>query len=374
MVRADSNRRVKVAVDFGASASPGFDYGFQRYLLQGLRAVEGVELTIEPCSSRYFAGAFERRLRGARSGWTAWNRARRVVCGEAAPVPVPYEISLADGRKLNVAIDVYDRGQLAHTGALDWCHLYLKHNHWPSRRYEARVRPLVNGNPLLRAEALRRLVALRRRPKTRDVVYWSYVWEPIDRAGYTPAMTHAIVEHQLRVFETLKRAVPQSDAIAVFPERLQAMDVRESRARLERIGVVCRTGWGDISTERLWDGLAGARVVLMGQRTHHSISWRMTDLLAMGACIFCDAAPYANWPVPLRAGEHFATDDCGLSPEFELPGDGAYDRLAQALVALLADTAAIEHHRERASVYFDAHATPEAVARYVVDTVSRHPS
>ena len=251
------------------------------------------------------------------------------------------------------AIDGHDRREVRDPEALAWSDVYFKANRWPGDAYDPKVVPIVNGNGLLDCGKIERLRALRDAPKEVDVAYVSNVW-----GGR---------EHSLRVFERLAELDCSKDLLAIFPE---GFPPEEDDANMERLGAagipVTRE---PVRPAELWRRLARARLVLFRAGKHLCWSWRTIDLLAMGACIVFDALPPPRWPVPIEPGVHVA--DCGIArPEdTEAAPEPEYAKVPEPIERLLAAPAEQRALREAAARYFDDHAAPDAVARYVLASI-----
>jgi hypothetical protein len=86
----------------------------------------------------------------------------------------------------------------------------------------------------------------------------------------------------------------------------------------------------------------------------------------MGACILFDALPPPRWPVPLEPGVHVAEAGIARPADTEAAPDGEYDKVAPAVEGLLVAEARAAELRRAAAAYFDEHAAPGRVARYVL--------
>ena len=248
------------------------------------------------------------------------------------------------------AIDGHDRREVRDPEALAWSDVYFKANRWPGDVYHPKVLPIVNGNGLLDRGKIERLRALRAAPKEVDLAYVSNVW-----GGR---------EHSLRVFEQLARLDCTKDLLAIFPRGFPPEEDEANMTRLRAQGIpVTRE---PVPPPELWRRLARARVVPLRAGKHLCFSWRTIDLLAMGACVLFDALPPPRWPVPLEPGVHVA--DCGIArpDDTEAAAEEEYDKVAPAVEALLADEPRAAELRRAAAAYFDEHAAPGRVARYVL--------
>ena len=82
-----------------------------------------------------------------------------------------------------------------------------------------------------------------------------------------------------------------------------------------------------------------------------------------------DSAPFPQWPVPLRKGEHFASCDCGFTTDYKLPPRNCYANIKQVISGLLENEQDRDRFRKNSISYFDNYATPQKVAEYVIDVV-----
>jgi hypothetical protein len=264
-----------------------------------------------------------------------------------------YELHEA-GEVVRFAIDASDNHAIHDESALRWSDVYFKANRWSSEEYEPHVLPIVNGNGFVTPARIRRLRALRSTPKDIDVVFISNVW-----GGR---------EHNLHIFEELTRFGSRADLTAVLPQGAAPADDAAATARLGAAGVPVTTE--TVPLHELWRRLARARVVVFRSGRHLCIPWRMIDLLAMGACILFDAAPLPQWPEQLVEGVHYAS--MGIErPAWEAPEAEEYAKVVPAVERLLADDERRRSLAAAAAAYFDAHASPESVGRYVLETVER---
>jgi hypothetical protein len=298
--------------------------------------------------------------------WRSGDHTRKNMASMAI---LRYWFRQPGGASVKVVIDPSDWRHLPEPASLDWSDVYFKTNRWPERSYPDKVRPLVNANGLLTPRSVDRLRLLRHERRDVDLVYWTRVWAPTEEGNYSAAEVDAILEHQLRLFETLARLDCRSDLLAILPESsCQRIDRARVVERLAAAGVSVRTGWGDIDSERFWCALARAKVVVLRPGNHLCISWRMFDLLAMGACVVCDGTPFPAWPAPLRSGFHYLDGGCRLDAEYRLPDVASYRGLNDAIEDLLARPGRQAGLRAAAGAYFDRHCTFDAIGRHLVTT------
>jgi hypothetical protein len=327
--------RVRFAYPPGA----GRAVAYQRYYLLGFEDEASVRVEGAPLPVRLAPGVTN-KVR------VAYRLTRESGAGHVGRY-------FADGARF--AIDAHDGREVFDRDALEWAEVYFKANRWPGDDYDSKVVPIVNGNGLLDRRHIARLRGLRDEPKTVDIAFISNVW-----GGR---------EHSLRVFERLAALDCTKDLLAILPEGFPADEDEANAARLRAAGVsVTRE---PLPPRELWRRLTGARLVPLRAGKHLCFSWRTLDLLAMGACIVFDSLPPPRWPVPLEPGVHVA--DCGIPrPEDTEPASvHEYDRVPAEVERLLARPAEQESLRRAAAAYFDAHASPDAVARYALEILSR---
>jgi hypothetical protein len=327
-------------VRYLAPRRPNTSIAYQRYYLLGLDELARVSVRGLPALARAAPGV-DLKIR----------LAYRLARGPEEAYVGRYEARLdGRGRTVRFAVDAHDGRAVFDEEALAWSEVYFKANCWPGDDHDSRVRPVVNGNGLLDRGKLEHLRRLRDAPKEVDVAYVSNVW-----GGR---------EHSLRVFERLAALDCEKDLLAVFPRGFPPEEDEANMARLRAAGIpVTRE---PVPPPELWRRLARARVVPLRAGKHMCFSWRTLDLLALGACILFDAVPPPRWPVPLEPGVHVA--DCGIArpQDTEAAADGEYDKVAPAVEALLADPPRAAELRRAAAAYFDEHAAPGPVARYVL--------
>jgi hypothetical protein len=317
----------------------GWAVAYQRYYLLGLEDEANLRVEGAPLPVRLAPGVTNKTR-------VAYRIARRSGAGH---------VGRYLGDDVRFAIDAHDSRHVVDPEALEWADVYFKANRWPNDPYDPKVVPIVNGNGLLDRRHIDHLRGLRREPKTVDVAYISNVW-----GGR---------EHSLRVFERLAALDCTTDLLAILPEGFPAEEDEANAERLRAAGVpVTRR---PLAPRELWQRLARARLVPLRAGKHLCFSWRTIDLLAMGACIVFDALPPPRWPTPLEPGIHVA--DCGIPrPEdTEAAPEHEYDRVPAEIDRFLGRTEEQESHRRAAADYFERHAAPERVGRYVLESLAR---
>jgi hypothetical protein len=267
-----------------------------------------------------------------------------------------YEFAFRDGKTVRLVVDAQDSGALADEGLLDRCDVYAKANYRTDTAYPPRVVPAVNGNPLV-VPHVPLLRSLRGAGPKYDICCVVRVWGGSDEA--------AGVEHNLRVLEAVNRAPGKKFLLGY----LVAGDVAAQEDRLRAQGIP--TTRHPMPLRELWEASAAARVNVIRLGMHNCVPWRFLDLLAMGACVALEQPPQTVWPPPLLAGEHYA--DLGARTDVARPlaTDAEYAAIPDRLGRLLQDAAQVDRLRAGAAAYFDAHASPAAVGRYLLDQVAK---
>lgn len=263
------------------------------------------------------------------------------------------------GKKINFVIDAHDAGELRAPELLDWAEVYFKSNYWPIKSYPQKVKPLVNCNPLLiEGNILNKLRALRDSPKKWDIVFVAKIW-----GG---------AEHNIRLFEELSKVSGKKYLYAIISPRID----RKYTKRLERAKVPF--GTKSIPVNEFHKLLSSAKLVIYRAGKYNCISWRMLDLLAMGACMVTDSIPIPQWPVPLQKDKNFLTFDItrsqiiGSDGKSNWCGPGKkeeYEVIPKILPQFLNNQLIQRQISLNNTDYFDKYAAPSAVGRYIVDTL-----
>lgn len=356
---------VIVDADFRHTSRPLRQLDYHHYILRALEAA-GARVRLRSWRAALAYGAMNRQ--GEPPGLL-----RRLEARDTAPDGrfVRYELRLDHGDAVRVVIDFSDARHLRYPDALDWCHVYYKSNYWPRIDYPERVRPLCNPNGKLRQDQLEELVALRSLPKSDHLCYWSKLWRLGDHGTHSVAMKQNVLEHQIRTFEALAKLGHRADLLAIIPPGFPSNQGQGIGERLRAAGVRVQHGWGDVNTRALWLKLATSRVNFLRTGNHLCISWRMTDLLAMGSCIVAEGAPYPMWHQPLRNGQHYVDGGCTLNPDLELPPDEHYVRLVERIECILEDRPAQRRIRANAAAYFDQHLSPQGLGGFILRDAQR---
>ena len=356
----------RIEVLLGDAQSPGFCYDRNKYFIIALSHYIDAQFRLRPLSSELFASLRAMNVRGAYKFWDRWavmvNKGRQPVTSNH----IGQYLFVFDNLTIKVAIDTSDGRHIHNSEILDWSDLYFKCNYWPDVDYPEKVVPLVNGNGTLSPAKIRKLAGLRKHEKKYDLVYWSRIW-----AVQGTSVDDSGVEHNIRIFEALAKVEGKTNLLAVFPEEMNSDLLQGYRKRLDEAGVKWQNGWGSINSKALWNSLASARINFLRPGNHLCVSWRMMDLLCMGACIVLDGAPFAQWPKPLVDGVNFIETGCTLSPDYELPSIDRYEQLTSKVSALIADPDKILQISENNIQYFNEFASMKAVAHYILSIVEQ---
>ena len=335
-------------------------YQYQAYYAMGLRMLPNVRFRYAslvdrrslPCESA--AGAV------ANAGWRLAASLSSDGRSERATFVGRYTIQFpARDAPLRVAIDTQDDRSIRDPQAYDWSDIYFKVNHWPSLDYGPKARPLICGNGALNQQRIARLIgAPRPTPGARPRVHRQAVGWPPGR--YFLERRRACRENFRDARELKVRSYLRATVVPLgrpIPQRF--LD------RLSKAGVPVTTS--EVTVDELWNVTSASRLAFLRPGRHLGVSWRMIDHLAMGACTVSDRAAYPQWPVALQAGREFMDCGCGMGMDDSLHDPTCYERIADTVMALLADPERVAESRRAAAAYFDEHVAPERIARYLMD-------
>ncbi len=370
----NDTRRYTIVLDFTYPRSPAGYFTYQNYYLMGLNAHPMVRVRYRPAICSLMIKCIQRNIKGTTRLWKGvsckpfvkkdirqWCRANHVG----------RYLLRHDSQSIKIAIDSADSRGVRDPDALQWSDIYFKANKWRSVEYPDKVFPLINGNGYLTASKIRELRSFRNTEKKLDLIYWAKIWEPKVFRNDQIENVRNLVEHQIRLFEHLSRLRCNKNLLALLPRQLKAASLDNCKARLASAGVRWQHGWEGISTTQFWQHLASAKLVFVRPGNHLCVSWRMIDLLCMGACVIYDGIPYPEWYKPLKEGEHYFDGGCRIGADYALPPRNRYLLLKDRIEEILSKDALIERYRENGARYFDTYADPQKVAQYILDTASR---
>lgn len=366
----DSAGRYRIWLEQNPPEGNATAFRQQHYYLLGIDRHPMVELMYRSAKHRLMIKLLHHNLGGARH----LEKAISTLEGrKSAPNGVACYTFDSDFNRVKFSIDASDTRWIADKDALDWCDLYFKTNYWPSHDYTDKVRPLINGNGSLTVAKIRTLRSLRKAKHVFDIVYWTKIWEPNSFEESEQGNIQNLVEHQIRVFETLAQLPHRKSLLAILPQKLRSTSLDDCRHRLESAGIRCQFGWGNVKSIDLWQALASARVVPLRPGNHLCISWRLVDLLCMGACVMYDGIPFPQWHQPLNAGKHYIDGGCRISAEYAPVPVGQYETLRERVASLLENETLRHEIRTNAMCYFDTFAKPTAVTEHILHILNPEP-
>ncbi len=270
-----------------------------------------------------------------------------------------YIFHLKDGGRIRVAIDSHDHPATQDLKILDWADVYFKTNLWPNHPYPAKVRPIVTGNSMVHMDSVGYLKSLRKLQKKYEFLFISRIY----------AGPGANVEHNLRLFEELAKIPCRSKIRAIFIGFKEGdSEMCGYRDRLEAAGVEATDE--HFSFDDLMRMSAESRICVIRAGVHSCITWRLLNMLAIGAAVVLDAKPFSSWPVPLEEGKNFLslglriTPDCGPAPAEDYAG------IMEKMETFLMDFGALHQIGGNNRQYFDNHAHPMQVADYLLKVVA----
>lgn len=145
-------------------------------------------------------------------------------------------------------------------------------------------------------------------------------------------------------------------------------DTSAQARRLRKSGIPTTTRRIDLN--QLWEVSAQSRLNVHRLGNHHSMSWRMTDLMALGACTVLDQHPKTIWPVPLMPSRHYFSLNATTSNTEPLAPASSYAVIPELLQELLSQRTLHEAMRRNSAEYFDNHLHPIQIGRRIYEIVA----
>lgn len=251
-----------------------------------------------------------------------------------------------------VCIDTHDSGAINSPSLLDGCDLYLKTNYWAGQRYDPRVRPFYNCNPVILPH-IEKLKALRECPPVFDLCFYVRVWGgPSGIEG---------VEHSIRLLEAMAKVRAKKFLLA----ELVIGDTEAQARRLRLSGIPTITA--RFGLKQLWDVTARSKLNISRLGNHHCMSWRMTDLLALGACTVLDQHPKTLWPARLVPNQHYYSLNATTSNEDPVASDSHYAMIPEMVQELLGQPNLHEDMKRESAQYFDRYLHPIRIGAQIHD-------
>lgn len=265
-----------------------------------------------------------------------------------------YTIWLNSACRRNVCIDGHDSGTVNSPALLQSSDVYLKTNYWKDHEYDPRIRPFYNCNPIVLPH-LPQLEAMRGLSPIFDLCFVVRVWGgPTGMEG---------VEHCMRLLEAVAKVRAKKFLLAEL--LIGDTDAQARRLRMSGIPTTTRR----IDLQQLWDVTARSRLNISRLGNYHCMSWRMTDLLALGACTVLDQHPKTLWPVPLIPNHHYYSLDATTSNADPVALDRSYAVIPERLEELLSRRHLHEEMRRHSAEYFDHCMHPLQIGRQIHDLV-----
>ena len=270
-----------------------------------------------------------------------------------------YRFKLKGGTVVKVAIDAHDHRNIRSQKIHDWSDVYFKVNYWKTCDYGPKVYELVTGNSAHSLEKVRFLKKLRQTPKDIDFIFVGRIWAGGD----------ANREHNLRLFEQVAKIQCNSKIIAVHAGfDADPTDYEACKKRLDAVGLEFTSR--QLSYIELMTLSARAKCTVLRAGISSCIPWRMTDMLAIGACLVLDCPPFPRCPVPLKENQNFLSLDLRISEDCKPAPAEQYFRIAEKMNRYLCD------HELQLKIcinnarYFDEHVHPLRVSSYILKIVN----
>ena len=171
------------------------------------------------------------------------------------------------------------------------------------------------------------------------------------------------VEHYIQLLEAPAKVRAKKFLLA----ELVVGDTSEQARRLRSSGIPTTTR--RLPLNDLWDIAAKSRVNVFRLGNHQCLSWRMTDLFALGACIALDQEPKTQWPVPLVDNQHFFSLGATTPSDEPVAHADQYGAIPDRLEELLRDGQRHEDMRRQTAEYFDQYLHPFHIGQRLYDMV-----
>ena len=269
-----------------------------------------------------------------------------------------YLFHLRCGAVQKIAIDAHDNRNIRSQAIYDWSDIYFKSNKWPSVDYGPKVLPIITGNAGITVENCRFLSSLRSVKKEYDLVFVGRIWAGGD----------ANVEHNLRLFESLAKVNCKSKLLAVvFNFNKDGEDFLHIRERLEKAGVE----WTEnqIGYGKLMELSAKSKLVVIRAGISGCISWRVVDMLGIGACIVFDREPFPEWSVPLIEEKNFLSFDLGITEDCQPALETAYSNIFEKVKYFLNNKNTNKEISFKNAEYFDVNNHPLGFSRHIINKI-----
>jgi hypothetical protein len=267
-----------------------------------------------------------------------------------------YFFSLEDGKRISMCVDSHDSGDVNSQELALGSDVYLKTNYWPTIHYADSVIPFFNCNPLL-VDNLKTLRLLRGQRQEFDISCIVRVW-----GGKNEVEGN---EHCLRLLEAVAKARAEKYLLAF----LVGGDIKEMSSRLRQSGIPFTTE--PIPRRKLWEITARSKLTIIRLGMHHCVPWRMSDVLALGACTVLDQPPKTVWPVPLVEGTHFFSLDVETTTAQSVASDAQYELIPEVLGSFLTKDEHLSEMSRAAVKYFEDCLDPKSVGQRMCESVQR---
>jgi hypothetical protein len=245
-----------------------------------------------------------------------------------------------------MCIDSHDSGAITSPALLQTSDIYVKTNYRRGYPYDRRVVPFFNCNPVV-YRSDEELRAMRHRAPVFDLAFIVRVW-----GG--KAETDGI-EHCLRLLEAIAKVRARKFILA----ELLAGDIAVQARRLHKLGIPTTTE--RISLSRLWEISSVSRLNIFRLGNHHCMPWRMTDMLALGACIVLDQHPKSICPISLLPTQHYYSLGTTTWDDEPVAFLHRYEAIPDRIDELLREPGLLQDTKQNAADYYDQWLAPARV-------------
>jgi hypothetical protein len=293
-----------------------------------------------------FAGAIKTIADGLAWSFGARERAISATIGQY--------IFYSSRGQINVCIDSADSGKIENRVLLSKSNIFFKTNYNVEYSYEEKVLPFYNCNPMI-IDHIKTLQAMRGSRHKYDICFVVRVWGGEDEIEG--------IEHCMRLLEWVSKARGNKFILAY----LVAGEKKKLAARLRKIGIPSTSK--PMAIKQLWEIAAQSRINIIRLGMHQCIPWRMSELMALGACPVFDQNIKTLWPILLDETNNYFSLNASTFSNRLIASDDCYKAIPEMLEHFLGN----ESHRREMSKnneeYFDSNMHPKAVGRQICDEV-----
>jgi hypothetical protein len=360
-----SSKRYKITLFLNDCSSAMSKLTYQKYLIQGFKRHPEIQFEVQPI---FFHLCAQLALKGYKRSGLGWLSKFQDKCRNFSSYVGRYVIIDKETKNsYHISVDGSDGRTVGDFDALKWSDIYFKHNYWPSMSYpeQHKLRPLINGDGCLSPKFYKVLIQLRKSEKFLDFIYLTKIWKPDSNSHFTLEQCDNIVEHQVRLYETLSQLQCNKHlGVELTHGFFKGAETEKVIKRLSSVGVLCRPH--RLNQREFWNLHCASKIVFARPGDHLCTSFRISTFLMIGACIAYDAEPFVHWYEPLVPGFHYVQGNCGLDKNYGLPDMSSYKGIINMVETLLNNPEKRDRLSRNAAKYYDTYSNPLNLAHYVI--------